>query len=321
MIDIPEYYDKMDPPEEAVANITIMDIMDVDEDDSSYVVYFRLIVKWYDRKLDFHYLKNKDYANIIPEEYTKHIWIPEIDFSFVQHSYDLQQIKRIYVQKTKIKRVKSDLIFPPETYDGASNPLIYVSEHRMTFFCEFNGITEYPFVTNICSFYIYFGSPGSPTELMTVRSSIRAQVNKIIGQYVVTKWEIKYSETYEKEGIKVSVSLKKNPLNIILVTYLPSLLMNIINQAINYITGDSKHDLIITVNITSMVVLATIYMSVSTSLPSTDNIKPIEVWLLFNLAYPILVILANVVMKAHDSENSNIKTISPTQEFTLDEMI
>ena len=134
MINIPEYYDKMDPPEEAVANITIMDIMDVDEDDSSYVVYFRLSVKWYDRKLDFHYLKNKDYANIIPEEYTKQIWIPELDFSFVQHSYDLQQIKHIYVQKTKIKRVKSDLIFPSETYDGASNPLIYVSEHRIKFF-------------------------------------------------------------------------------------------------------------------------------------------------------------------------------------------
>ena len=299
MIDIPEYYDKMDPPEEVFANITIMDIMDVSEDDSSYVVYFRLSVKWYDRKLDFHFLKMKDYANIIPEKYTNHIWIPEIDFSFVQHSYDLQQILRIYVQKTKIKRVKSNLIFPPETYDGASNPLIYVSEHRMKFFCEFNGITDYPFVTNICSFYIYFGGPGSPTELMTVRSSIRAQVNKIIGQYVVTKWEIEYSETYEKKGVKVSVFLIKKPFNIIMVTYLPSLLMNIINQAINYITGDSAYDLIITVNITSMVVLATIYMSVSTSLPSTANIKPVEVWLLFNLAYPILVILANIVMKVN----------------------
>ena len=91
--------------------------------------------------------------------------------------------------------------------------------------------------------------------------------------------------------------MAKRKFNILMMNYVPALLMNIINQATNYITGDFKYDLIITVNITSMVVLATIYMSVSTSLPSTANIKPIEVWLLFNLAYPILVILANIVMK------------------------
>ena len=97
--------------------------------------------------------------------------------------------------------------------------------------------------------------------------------------------------------VKVSVTLTMNSLSILLVTYLPTLLMNIINQATNYITGDSKYDLIITVNITSMVVLATIYLSVFTSLPSTAEIKPVEYWLLVSLAYPFLVIITNVVLQ------------------------
>ena len=97
--------------------------------------------------------------------------------------------------------------------------------------------------------------------------------------------------------LKISVSLRKKPLSIFMVTYLPTILMNIINQATNYITGDSKYVLIITVNITSMVVLASIYLSVSTSLPSTADIKPVEIWLLFNLAYPFLVIITNVVLQ------------------------
>ena len=86
-----------------------------------------------------------------------------------------------------------------------------------------------------------------------------------------------------------------------MVTYLPTILMNIINQATNYITGDSKYDLIITVNITSMVVLATIYLSVFTSLPSTADIKPVEYWLLVSLAYPFLVIITNVVLQVGHS--------------------
>ena len=92
-----------------------------------------------------------------------------------------------------------------------------------------------------------------------------------------------------------------NSLSIVLVTYLPTLLMNIINQATNYITGDSKYDLIITVNITSMVVLATIYLSVFTSLPSTAEIKPVEYWLFVTLAYPFLVIITNVVLQVGHS--------------------
>ena len=64
----------------------------------------------------------------------------------------------------------------------------------------------------------------------------------------------------------------------------------------NYLTGDSRHVLIITVNITSMMVLASIYLSVSASLRKTQDIKPVEVWLLFNLAYPFLVILVNIAI-------------------------
>ena len=55
--------------------------------------------------------------------------------------------------------------------------------------------------------------------------------------------------------------------------------------------------MILTVNITIMMVLASIYLSVSTSLPSTPSIKPVELWLLFNLAYPFLIIIINVLLE------------------------
>ena len=83
----------------------------------------------------------------------------------------------------------------------------------------------------------------------------------------------------------------------LLVTYLPTILMNMINQASNYITGSTRFDLVYTINITCMMVLASVYLSVSASLPTTSDIKPVEIWLLFNLAYPFLVILVNVVLQ------------------------
>ena len=93
--------------------------------------------------------------------------------------------------------------------------------------------------------------------------------------------------------------MQRNPTNIFLVTYLPTVLMNIINQAVVYLASDSSQDLIITVNITCMMVLTSVYLSVSSSLPLTPNIKPVEIWLLFNLFYPFFVIITNVVMQVN----------------------
>ena len=177
-------------------------------------------------------------------------------------------------------------------------PLTYKSEHNMRFFCSFDGIVQYPFETETCSFYFFLNGPAN--NLTNIKCILEAPTNKIIGKYVLSEWKILFNETYprsSKKMVKVSVSLRRDPVSIFMVTYLPTILMNIINQATNYITGDSKYDLIITVNITSMMVLVSIYLSVSTSLPSTPNIKPVEVWLLFNLAYPFLVIITNVYVE------------------------
>ena len=103
--------------------------------------------------------------------------------------------------------------------------------------------------------------------------------------------------TEHSTGLTVSVKLGSNLLSVFLVTYLPTILMNFINQATNYLETENKCDLVVTVNVTCMMVLASVYLSVSTSLPSTQAIKPVEVWLLFNLAYPLLVITTNILLQ------------------------
>ena len=86
-------------------------------------------------------------------------------------------------------------------------------------------------------------------------------------------------------------------LSVMIVNFLPSLLMNLINQASVYIKGDNKYDMVLTVNVTIMMVLASIYLSAATNLPTTPNIKPVEVWLLFNLVYNFSIIIISVLMQ------------------------
>ena len=59
--------------------------------------------------------------------------------------------------------------------------------------------------------------------------------------------------------------------------------------------------MIYTINITCMMVLSSVYLSVSASLPATSDIKPVEICLICNFAYPFLVILVNVLPQVSSS--------------------
>ena len=49
-------------------------------------------------------------------------------------------------------------------------------------------------------------------------------------------------------------------------------------------------------NLTSMLVLVTMFISVSNNLPKTSYMKMIDVWLLFNLLYPFVIVLVHTRM-------------------------
>ena len=110
------------------------------------------------------------------------------------------------------------------------------------------------------------------------------------------------------KGLTYQVDLsRRNTFTLVVSNHLPTLLMNLINQATNYISTPDKYELIVTVNVTCMMVLATIYLSVSSSLPSTSGLKPIEWYLLSSLLYPFLVISVNILIQVCLSASS-VKT-------------
>ena len=64
----------------------------------------------------------------------------------------------------------------------------------------------------------------------------------MLGQYSIQNWRIKEDTIRGTEGkmITASVTLSRHFLSVFMVTYLPTILMNIINQTINYISEATK---------------------------------------------------------------------------------
>ena len=304
MIEIKNNYNKIIPPSEVSVNFNIENILEINDYDSTFDVYLSIDITWFDNKLIFHYLKDNKDLNTVAKDEREIIWLPHVHFSFVKSSFLSHNQAKLFIEKRTEPRISGDRskLNVSETYLGDSNPITFHSEYYLRFLCEFNGIEDYPFGSEICSFDFFLdGRANTETE---INCTLKHSERKLIGQYEIKGWNYKHFQTELKNMIRISITLDKRPISILMMTYLPTLLMNIINQATNYITGESKYDLIIEVNITSMVVLATIYVTVSTYLPSTANIKPVEYWLLFSLAYPFLVIITNVILQVSIVQNT-----------------
>ena len=71
----------------------------------------------------------------------------------------------------------------------------------------------------------------------------------------------------------------------ILTTYIPTILLIIISYFSNFFKP-FFFEAIVVVNLTVMLVLVTMFISVSESLPKTSYIKMIDVWLVFVLLIP-----------------------------------
>ena len=135
-------------------------------------------------------------------------------------------------------------------------------------------------------------------------------------QYTVKEWIIEESAS----GVVVTLVLGRKILNELLTTYLPTSLLIIIVHTTNYFK-DFFFEAIVTVNLTGstritvmifiiemisgMLVLSTMFVSVSGSLPVTSDIKMIEVWLIFSLLVPFVEVLLQVSRKNIKSNDSS----------------
>ena len=283
-------------------NFTVLDLLDVDEIDSTFDIYFKLDMRWYDVNLKYRFLNDLDDKNGFNESELIKMWRPKIQFIHIANNDDVITFgDTIFVKKeTKSPQLSGglDTLKVSEIYDGSDHSINILMKRKIKFTCPFENIKAYPFGIQECSLHFYI--TGVANGLTRFNCSIVNPPYKTVGQYNVEHWSL---EPEMKDGdnvITVTMTLSRSFSSIFMVTYLPTILMNIVNQATNYIrmtNTDDKYSLVYTINITCMMVLASVYLAVSSSLPSTANIKPVEVWLLFNLAFPVLVILVNVLLQ------------------------
>ena len=251
------------------------------------------------------------------------IWFPAVVYANTK--YELESIvdekaKMMVERKGVGKSVDDTFTENRLLYSGHENPIHYKCLDNIKFECVYH-LEWYPFDTQRCE------------VVLSQAETMMDYVDQIPGNF--TYKGLKYLTIYfikstgmrrvKRDGnfiVLVHVTIGRRLLSFILTTTLPTLLLNLIGHTANYFK-EFFFEGIISLNVTVMLVLTTMFVNVSNNLPKTAYLKMIDTWLLFNLFKPFVDILMQTYIETLREEdngrevNHHGKTVTVSEDSNI----
>ncbi len=307
------YLKEVPPPSasgvDALVNVTvsldILQILDITEVENTITLQIEVRLTWRDRRLTLVNLKPDKDLNTLTALYRSRIWIPEIVFYNTQKKLESLNDEKAFATISRQGRFKQSPRTQLENayiFKGSENPLTISRIYDAEFLCDFNMAT-FPFDTQECSM------------VMTMKGNTGKFVNMVQGpleylgpidltQYFIKKVEMKDDVLGgTSQAIVVNIVFGRRVLATILTTYLPTVLLCVVCFSTNYFKA-FFFEAIVTVNLTSLLVLTTLFISVFNGLPTTAYVKMIDIWLIFNLFVPFCEVLFHTAIDSLREEQN-----------------
>merc|ERR1711994_200982 len=103
---------------------------------------------------------------------------------------------------------------------------------------------------------------------------------------------------HKHDGLRVTIVLKRKVVSEIMTTYFPSFLLLAITLATTFFKP-FFFEAALSVNLTTMLVMTTIFISKMESLPPTSDIKMLDFWLIFCQMIPFAEVVLLTAMEYH----------------------
>ena len=322
-------YNKEKPPQgednnqDVMVNVNLrLDMISkVDELAQTITIHVQVDMAWTDGQLSFNNLGDNVASNKVDELTEANLWVPRLTI------LDSESLDSTLVDKDTILSVKKlgnhtsnsvKEVFENKLYKGSENPLVMSRKYTLTLHCNFY-LSMFPFDMQTCP--ISMRVPDHLYPHMNIKlTSVEAAYDDIdLVQYDFIGFDkVPLGNNAEEFKIfRADMKLRRIFAYHLAATYFPTLCLVIISELTIFI--DEKHfEATIMVELTTMLVMYTLFQSVGDSLPQTSYLKLIDVWLLMGLFIPFICILILIAMdKKHSQDNNTVYTSWKTK-FTLE---
>ena len=135
----------------------------------------------------------------------------------------------------------------------------------------------------------------------------------------ITDWNLdRKSFNDVKQGISMRVVLKRKITSEMMTTYFPSLLLTAITFATTFFKP-FFFEAALSVNLTTMLVMTTIFISKMEGLPSTSDIKMIDIWLVLCQMVPFAEVVLLTAREYHRDDEEIGGTLTSMNKMENDE--
>ena len=284
--------------------------MEINEVDGRLTVQLEVSLSWHDARLTMYNLKSQDILNTLTVGARESLWIPDVVFSNTQDKMETVNDKKAYMTISRrggFKREPSTTVENAFVYRGEDNPLRISRVYSSEFLCEFD-MSVYPFDSQECQVvFVMKGNEGEFIDLAVDTLRYLGPIDLI--QYVVKSYKIT-EEMLVPPGVQQAVTIRirfgRRLLSTFLTNYLPMAILCLVAFSTNHFKP-FFFEAIVTVNLTALLVLTTLFISISESLPKTNYLKMMDIWCLFNLFVPFAEVLINTYIDGlREDENRTV---------------
>ena len=316
--------DLSDPNVNVSVSIDLLRLVDINEEDYSIAIQFEIIMIWKEKRAKYQNLKKRDSLNALTKKDIAHLWLPKV----IYENTDQKETTRVgsdWEWETKVlvrREQQKGTMSGPESADeteifrGFENSLVMHQTYTHTFQCNYQ-LSRYPFDTQvnvilqvpaqdifqICNIDMAMGSLDITTVTLIPYQLIMTQ-GKDMPIFYITDWNFS-SKTFQKgkNGLRLVIIMKRKITSEMMTTYFPSLLLTAITFATTFFKP-FFFEAALSVNLTTMLVMTTIFISKMEGLPPTSDIKMIDIWLILCQMVPFaeVVLLTAMEYNREDKE-------------------
>ena len=164
--------------------------------------------------------------------------------------------------------------------------------------------------------------------------------NTELTQYFIKDWHLRFAVKGQNKiysyidqsyfvldsvnhGVKMLIIFKRRLTNEVLTTFLPTILLILIGYCTTFFKS-FFFEAALTVNLTTMLVMTTIFISVMEKLPPTSYIRMVDIWLIFGILIPFLEVTILTFKEYNNNDNSTfnhhgrvmeVENVSSTKMF------
>ena len=167
-------------------------------------------------------------------------------------------------------------------------------------------LSRYPFDTQVCTIKMNVGSLDDETVTLIPSKLVMEQEEDMTIFHIIDRQLVYRNVSQPRDGVFMFIVLKRKITSEMMTTYFPTIMLTAITFATTFFKP-YFFEAALTVNLTTMLVMTTIFISKMDGLPPTSAIKMIDIWLIMCQLVPFseVVLLTAIEYNSGGEQGTN----------------